>query len=186
MMFLVVGKIGQIWGHSIPSQPAPEVNLTDFLEIFCAQTSSWKTHSTKILVFSDLRFLRYRCFKFQPRGRTSKNLKILTFLFLKSQSRVTYRWKAKDKCYLSCFIHFYDRTMFRGIELSQKILTSKTAGYISSDFLENFSEGAYSHLIYPYQAVCRVLYWCRSYEFFNLIFWVILVDFPKISKKILD
>ena len=121
-------------------------------------------------MFSDLRFLRYRCFKFQPRGRTSKNLKILTFLFLKSQSRVTYRWKAKDKCYLSCVMHFYDRTMFRGIELSQKILTSKTAGYVSSDFLENFSGGAYSHLIYPYQAVCRVLYWCRSYESFNFIF----------------
>ena len=57
-----------------------------------------ETHSTKILVFSDLRLLRYRCFKFQPRGQTSINLAVVTFLFLKSQSRVTYRWKAMDKC----------------------------------------------------------------------------------------
>ena len=44
------------------------------------------THSIKILVFSDLRLLRYRCFKFQPRGRTSNNLAVVTFLFFMSES----------------------------------------------------------------------------------------------------
>ena len=128
-------------------------------------------------MFSDLRFLRYRCFKFRPRGRTSNSLAVVTFL--KSQSRATYRWKAMDKCYPSYCIYFYGRTMFRGIEHLPKIFTSKMAKYISSDFPQFFSEGAYSHPIHPYQVVCRVLYWCRSYECFNFIFWSI---FKKVSK----
>ena len=102
-------------------------------------------------------------------GRTSNSLAVATFLFLKSQSRVTYHWKAMDKCYLSCFIHFYGRTMFRGIELLPKILTSKTAKYISSDFPQFFSEGAYSHPIHLYQVVCRVLYWCIDFCVFSRV-----------------
>ena len=82
-----------------------------------------------------------------------------------------------DKCNLSCFIHFYGRTMFWGIEHLPKILTSKMSKYISSDFPHFFSE-AYRHPIHPYQVVCRVLYWCRSYECFNLKF------FGRFSKKI--
>ena len=62
-----------------------------------------------------------------------------------------------NKCYLSCFVHFYGRTMFRGIELLPKLLTSKTAKYISSDFPQIVSEGAYTHSIHPYQVVFRVL-----------------------------
>ena len=58
------------------------------------------------------------------------------------------------------------------------------AGYISSDFPKKISEGAYNHPIHPYQVVFRVLYWFRSYECFNLIFWSILVNFPTISKNV--
>ena len=77
------------------------------------------------------------------------------------------------------FHTLYGRTMFRGIEHLPKILTSKMAKYISSDFPQFFSEGAYNHPIHPCQVVCRVLYWCWSYECLNFIFWSILVDFPK-------
>ena len=54
----------------------------------------------------------------------------------------------------------------------QKSLTYnfKMTGYITSNFPQIFSEGAYDHPIHPYEIVFRVLYWFRSYEFFDLIF----------------
>ena len=188
-------------------------------------------------MFSDLRLLKYRCYNFSLEA----GLFITVYKFTESCNILL---ESYDKCYLSCFIHFYGRTMFRGIELLPKILTLKTSkaqAYIlfnfflkvhivilhthtkafvefcisvgamnffnficwlilvafqkfpkiltytikmtTSNFPQIFSEGSYDHPIHPYQVACRVLYWFRCYEFFNLIFWRIFQKcWPKILK----
>ena len=82
--------------HSISTQPLMG-NWKSISPIFLTFFVLNHPHSsTKYFVFSDLRLLNYRIFKFQLWGRS-----VITFLFLKTQRR-----KAIDKCYRSCFMFF--------------------------------------------------------------------------------